>query len=780
MCRGGVVRTVEMRVDDLHELTPNRYVEVGGGVLNELSYQLARNHGIRPRGVYVAHPGYMLRKARVTRGCIIDAINGVPTPDLDSFIKVLEAQRHGQEMTVRFFDISHRTHIKLASMTMDRKWFAPMVATRSDPRVELHTWTSSDLTGPESSNNLEVPDSATMEPDAPSSPPELPATAVSIEPPAPTLTEAASKSSPYVASVRAGSATEETRVVTVWQRNADGVWEGKEHVSRARRAPPAASASAATKSKPPAADTAATAAATATGGTSGDGAPEAPTPLPTLAPPKAAPAKAAPAKATPIKGGTKVNVVQKIAPALVSVDFTRPFSIDGETGMRYRGAGVVLDAAKGLVAVDRNTVTSTLGDVTVTVGDAATLDAHVLYVHPLHNFALVRYDPSALPSGLRVESATLDLPASRALTTGGSCWLIGLKSGLNEDFDASRRVDIISRKTRVANSGWFKLPLPNPPRYQLHNAETFGLEVAPSMDGGVIANADAALVALWTSNSYTASKGDGHVFRGLPVHQISAAVQAAAAGEPPPPYCSLGATFEPISTAAARRLGVSDTMLPARAGLSAAVRAAGVDDSGGNVQGSSVLSITHVQSNSPCYEQLRGGDLLVAVDGAAVTSLLDAEAALQGRESVEVSIVRDGQMQRVRCATMKSEGLGTTEVVCWAGLLLQTAPEAVQSQRTVPKGGGVYASYRYHGSPSVSYNISPTSHIVEVDSTPTPDLASFLACTRHKRDGEVLRVKYVTLEGHVRMTTLKLDLQYWPTFTLSRDAATGEWGRRML
>ena len=27
------------------------------------------------------------------------------------------------------------------------------------------------------------------------------------------------------------------------------------------------------------------------------------------------------------------------APALVTVDFTRPFSIDGETGMRYRGAG---------------------------------------------------------------------------------------------------------------------------------------------------------------------------------------------------------------------------------------------------------------------------------------------------------------------------------------------------------------------------------------------------------------------------------------------------------
>ena len=88
-----------------------------------------------------------------------------------------------------------------------------------------------------------------------------------------------------------------------------------------------------------------------------------------------------------------------------------------------------------------------------------------------------------------------------------------------------------------------------------------------------------------------------------------------------------------------------------------------------------------------------------------------------------------------------------------------------------------YAAYRFFGSPSSRYDLSPTSHIVEVDGAPTPDLAAFLACTRKKRDGEVLRVKYVDLEGRCRMTTLKLDLKYWPTFALERDAE-GEWRRR--
>ena len=85
-------------------------------------------------------------------------------------------------------------------------------------------------------------------------------------------------------------------------------------------------------------------------------------------------------------------------------------------------------------------------------------------------------------------------------------WLAGLKSGLNQEFDTSRRVDLVIRKTRVANAGWIKLPLPNPPRYQMYNCETFGLEVAPSMDGGAVAELSGDVVALWVSCAYQASQ----------------------------------------------------------------------------------------------------------------------------------------------------------------------------------------------------------------------------------------------------------------------------------
>ena len=41
---------------------------------------------------------------------------------------------------------------------------------------------------------------------------------------------------------------------------------------------------------------------------------------------------------------------------------------------------------------------------------------------------------------------------------------------------------------------------------------------------------------------------------------------------------------------------------------------------------------------------------------------------------------------------------------------------------------------------------------------------------------QVVRIKHVDLEGRVRMTTLKVDLKYWPTYRLSRTAG-GDWER---
>lgn len=65
------------------------------------------------------------------------------------------------------------------------------------------------------------------------------------------------------------------------------------------------------------------------------------------------------------------------------------------------GNGVVVHQSDtlGLVVVDRNTVAVGAGDVRLTFGAApAEADAAIRFLHPLHNFALLSYDPAALPA----------------------------------------------------------------------------------------------------------------------------------------------------------------------------------------------------------------------------------------------------------------------------------------------------------------------------------------------------------------------------------------------
>ena len=84
-----------------------------------------------------------------------------------------------------------------------------------------------------------------------------------------------------------------------------------------------------------------------------------------------------------------------LAPSLAMVTFDMPYSVSGITERNYHGTGLVVDAQRGLVVVDRNTVPVAIGDVTVTFAGTVQVPGRVVYVHPQHNFAVVAYDPQA-------------------------------------------------------------------------------------------------------------------------------------------------------------------------------------------------------------------------------------------------------------------------------------------------------------------------------------------------------------------------------------------------
>ena len=53
-----------------------------------------------------------------------------------------------------------------------------------------------------------------------------------------------------------------------------------------------------------------------------------------------------------------------------------------------------------------------------------------------------------------------------------------------------------------------------------------------------------------------------------------------------------------------------------------------------------------------------------------------------------------------------------------------------------------------------------------VDGQPTPDLDAFIEAIRERTDRESVRLKTIDLDGRTSVTTLKLDLEYWPTTQL--------------
>ncbi|KAG0291459.1 serine protease [Linnemannia gamsii] len=137
--------TFDFLVQDLHSITPDRFVEVGGGVVNELSYQLAHSYGQPCGGVYVATSGHMLASASAWRKSIIVAVNNIPTPNLDAFVQALNTLPDGARVPIRFYTLQKAFKEKIMIMHVDRHWHKCRMAIRND---KTGLWDFTDMPPP--------------------------------------------------------------------------------------------------------------------------------------------------------------------------------------------------------------------------------------------------------------------------------------------------------------------------------------------------------------------------------------------------------------------------------------------------------------------------------------------------------------------------------------------------------------------------------------------------------------------------------------------------------
>ncbi|MCJ7557989.1 MAG: trypsin-like peptidase domain-containing protein [Gammaproteobacteria bacterium] len=601
--RGGLTRIHRITVQNLHGITPDRYLEISDAILHDLSYQQARHLNMPVTGVYVANPGYMFGGAGIPRGAVINGLDGETVDNLDTFLRLFEGHLDGSRVMLRFFTFDDPQTGILRSVTIDRSWYPVRVCQRDDARG---LWTCQEL--------------------AP----------------------VARASSPEPASTR-----------------------------------------------------------------------------------------------FTVNGDSRLR---KIAPSLVLVNFDMPYSVSGISQRHYHGTGLLVDARRGLVVVDRNTVPEAMGDVRLTFASTVEVPGRVTYVHPLHNLALVSYDPSLI-GDTPVRQASF---AERQLADGDPVWVAGLK-GNSKPF---------IQKTEVATVDALTLPLSRTMGFRESNLDAIALVNPPGEVDGVLMDSKSRVLAMWTSLSIQGNEGERQINLGLSADIVREMVEAVSEGRD---LRSLEAEFMSLSLASARKLGLPSEWILALEKH--------------NPERRNVLQVLRLVGGSDAANMLSSGDVLLALDGKVVNSFREVETAVQGRPTIIVSVWRNGAVQELEVETALLSGDGIDRVVSWAGALLQAPHRALSAQRG-NEPVGVYVSFFNFGAPASRYGLVAGRRILEVDGVATPDLDVFLAQVSGKTDRESLRIKTINWNDQVDVLTLKLDKHYWPSYELRK--IDGVWRREEL
>ena len=440
--------------------------------------------------------------------------------------------------------------------------------------------------------------------------------------------------------------------------------------------------------------------------------------------------------------GTGDRLVDAIAPSLVLIEFSMPYSVSGVTERNYHGTGIVLDAARGLVAVDRNTVPVAIGDVRLTFAGTIEVDGTVEYVHPLHNLAVVRYDPKQL-GATPVRAVKF---AGRQPATGETVHVVGLHPDNR----------VVSQQATVASIGPVAFPLSRTLQFRDANLEIMRLVNGPDDYDGLIVDRRGEVLALWSSFAYENGRDLVQQNLGVPAGIVQEMLEYARDGRP---LYSAEAEFGLLSLAEARRLGLDEEWIGRV--------------SAHNPQRRQVLTIERTVAGSPAAALLRPGDLLLAVDGRIVNSFSEVSAAVRAPQ-VTLTLWRSGAELAVPLATVALSGRDIERVLIWAGATLQAPHRAMAAQRGI-QPDGVFIAFFMYGSPASRYKLWAGRRITEVDGIPVPDLDAFIRAVSGRPDRSSLRLKTVSWNDSVEVISLRLDRHYWPAYELRRS--DGGWQR---
>uniref|UniRef100_A0A0G4HJJ2 PDZ-like domain-containing protein n=1 Tax=Chromera velia CCMP2878 TaxID=1169474 RepID=A0A0G4HJJ2_9ALVE len=372
---------LEVPVQNLHEITPDRFLSISSSVLHPLSYIMAKTFNLPCIGVYVACPGYMLGNAGVHAGSVIVAVGKKETLTIDEIAEAFDELPDGRPFTLSFFPVDDANHQKTTVVYMDKRWASALAYIRDDAGGVWWKY-------PFLKRGLEAA-------------PEDDDEEEGFEGGAPSLS-ASTFAGGGGAGRGPGSVSQGSRNLVGEGEEVEASQEGRGRGGgRARRG----------RGEEGKADVLSVSGATqAGGGGLGGGG-----------------------------GILKVTDAQNdehrhIWSSMVLIRFHTPLSVDKNRTYVRKGVGFVVDRKAGLVVVDKFTIPTSLGDARAAIqtpSGCLDCNAEVLFVHPVQNFSVVRLDLRS-KRGMRMSSVLGEVVISEtALKPGDKVEFFGYSASFS-------------------------------------------------------------------------------------------------------------------------------------------------------------------------------------------------------------------------------------------------------------------------------------------------------------------------------------------------------------
>lgn len=424
-----------------------------------------------------------------------------------------------------------------------------------------------------------------------------------------------------------------------------------------------------------------------------------------------------------------------IANTIVKVSWTMEVPVNGNAYQRNSGHGLIVNAEEGLVVVARSIVLHELCSITLNIANIE-VPAHIKFLHPLHNYALIKYNPEEVDAPM--ESARL---SKNALELNQKVTMICVhKTTENRTATETSITDINSLSILGSLSR---------PQYRAVNFEALNVETRLALDNsfGVIVEQDGSVGALWlVFQGPPSTKPDPHgslwAKHGLQAYQIRDVVERYRTGSLRTPRF-LDFETQHHSITSARKHGVQEHWL----------RQIAKANSRHLVYAVKKLSCRPARDKNSGDYQLRETDMVITLNEKLVTDL-SVFGELYYSDNITATVVRDGKEMTLSIPTTSTEHLETSQAVLFCGALIQQPHYAVrQLMSSLPSE--VYVCTRYLGTPAKLFNLPAIHFITHINDTETPDLDTFVKVASEIPDNTFFRLRTVSEKLIPSVTTIK-------------------------